>query len=229
MVAANHHIGVRLGWDFKLDPAWALRLCWFGGKWISRTSAWPLAAKKRDSSFQKGGSNGTVLKSPRRQKRPHGYVCVTQKAKLLSSWPQKPCCHGNSRDFIAAHAWVWILGPSLWARKVLSSSLSFLSLFPFASKKRKSFHLYCSVDIGLNDMLYAMEVTCQWNIEAAQGKIRGFFPFAWIVWQVGWRKARESQISEVSRKIFPYPGGNMLEKQYFILKKYLDWWNWQPV
>ena len=96
-------------------------------------------------------------------------------------------------------------------------------------KKKKNFHLYCSVDIGLNDILYAIEATCQWNIEAAQGKIRGFFPFAWIVWQVGRRKARESQISEVSRKIFPCPGGDMLEKQHFILKKYLDWWNRQPV
>ena len=48
-------------------------------------------------------------------------------------------------------------------------------------KKKKCFHLYCSVDIGLNDILYAIEATCQWNIEAAQGKIRGFFPFARIV------------------------------------------------
>lgn len=40
--------------------------------------------------------------------------------------------------------------------------------------------------------------------------------------EVGRRKARESQISEVSRKIFPCPGGDMLEKQHFILKKYLD-------
>ena len=77
------------------------------------------------------------LKSPRGQTRPHGYVRVTQKAKLLSSWPQKCCCHGNSRDFRAAHAWLWILGPSLWARKVLSSSLSFPSLFPYASRKKK--------------------------------------------------------------------------------------------
>ena len=134
-----------------------------------------------------------------RQKRPRGYVCVTHKVKLLSSWPQKYCRHGSSRNFRATHACVWILGPSLWARKVLSCSLSFLSLFPYASKKKKCFHLCCSVDIGLNDILYAIEATCQWNIEAAQGKIRGFFPFARIVWQVGWRKARESQISGVGK------------------------------
>lgn len=126
--------------------------------------------------FSKGGFQWYCSKSPRRQKRPHGYVCVTQKAaaelmtsETLLSWKQQGL-HSH-------HAWVCILGPSLWARKVLSSSLSFLSLFPLhQKKKKKSFHLYCSVDIGLNDMLYAMEVTCQWNIEAAQGKIRGFFP-----------------------------------------------------
>lgn len=37
-------------------------------------------------------------------------------------------------------------------------------------QEKKSFHLYCSVDIGLNDILYATEATCQWNIEAAKGK-----------------------------------------------------------
>lgn len=168
------------------------------------------------------------LKSPRGQTRPHGYVRVTQKAKLLSSWPQKCCCHGNSRDFRAAHAWLWILGPSLWARKVLSSSLSFPSLFPYASRKKKLPPiLQCWYRIKWYTICHRGYLPMEHR--SCQGKIRGFFPFAWIVWQVGRRKARESQISEVSRKIFPCPGGDMLEKQHFILKKYLDWWNWQPV
>lgn len=88
---------------------------------------------------------------------------------------------------------------------------------------QEHYYMYCGVDVGLNDIVYAEEATCSWNTEAARGKIRGSSPLARIVWQVDWRKARESQISEVTLKTFPCPVGKRLEEQLFIPEKYLEW------